>query len=105
MKESIQISITSGFEHLEMMSILSKIAEEKSEKYSKELAEDLSLFGDSMHAIYLSATCEKSCAGGPHYIEYFGARVYNLSAASYKLIFSGFYDEAQSLIRLSLIHI
>ena len=99
MEDPIQSNIPAGFEHLEMVSVLSKITEEKSEKFSKDLIADINLLGDSMHAIYLSSTCTKRCGGGSHYIEYFGARVYNLSAASYKLIFSGYYDEAQSLIR------
>ena len=96
---NIGIEIPSDLEHLEFISNYAVRAENQSLSYTEDLADELALLGNSMHAIYLSATCVENCVGGSHQIEYIGARVYNLSAASYKLITSGFYDEAQSLLR------
>jgi len=98
-RRGIDIEIPSNLEHLEFINNIAAHAESQSLSYAEDLDDELVLLGNSMHAIYLSATCVENCVGGSHQIEYIGARVYNLSAASYKLITSGFYDEAQSLIR------
>lgn len=94
-----KIEIPTELEHIEFVRTVAKIAEAKTSNFSDKSKNNLKLLGDSMHAIYLSAACVNKCIGGDHQIEYIGARVYNLSAASYNLIVSGFYDEAQSLIR------
>jgi hypothetical protein len=95
----MQIEIPTALEHLKFIRKAAIFAESEASSFSLQAKEDLVLLGDSMHAIYLSATCAERCLGGPHNIEYIGARVYNLSAAAYNLIVAGFYDEAQSLIR------
>ena len=99
MKGKRNIRIPSDAEHLEFVRKIAHQAESQSTNYYEDFNDELILLGTSMHAIYLSAACVKNCVGGSHQIEYIGARVYNLSAASYNLIVSGFYDEAQSLIR------
>lgn len=95
----MDFEIPNELNHLKFVKKVAKIAEVKSADFSVKTKNSLVLLGDSMHAIYLSSGCVKQCVGGDHNIEYIGARVYNLAAASYNLILSGFYDEAQSLIR------
>lgn len=59
----------------------------------------LSLLGDSLHVLYLAATCHRKCWGGGHQMEYMAGRVYNNACAAYSLICIGYYDEALNLVR------
>lgn len=83
-----------------------KLIEEFTDKTRAETARSLSgedskqdLVGTALSALYQASTCSRKCHGGDHVLECLSGRAYNLGCSAYTLIASGFYDEAQNLIR------
>jgi hypothetical protein len=83
--------------------VLVKAGELLCEKSTKEAyanhEQDREIIGTALCALYQAATCHRECHGWPHFFESMAGRAYNLGIGSCRLIMSGLYDEAFTLMR------
>jgi hypothetical protein len=55
--------------------------------------------GDLLSLLYRAACCFHGCSGGDHFTERIAGRVVSHALGSYRLLFSGYYDESLELSR------
>lgn len=91
--------IPNGADHVTWLDIGAEIARRGSLERLKMHRNSVALVGVSLTTLYQAATCHRECHGGPHILEAFCGRAYNLAAAAIHLGKFGFYDEAFNLIR------
>jgi hypothetical protein len=91
--------VPSHLDHLIMMHRNGYATQLQSWKEAESETKEAELFGVCMCALYQASTCHRKCHGGGHLLESLVGRAYNLCAAAYSLILTGYYDEALSLVR------
>jgi len=85
-----------------LQQVLLRHASSESSRIRKldELDQDrLTFFGTCLSILYRVSTCQGSCRGGDHRLEYITGRAYNLGECSFTLLVKGYYDESHNLVR------